>query len=249
MYYEPVQKTNPYNLVVKQHVFPAESIKRFSDASGGVQIFMKEQRLVRRLVPKDQYFCALRAWDQRSEVGYGRNIEGRFQQLADKIVSKKICTIGPLDKIAVDEFFALWKSRLSFKQNPFTDLSVNGMHGDCLSVDEQERLEKHHILFVRNGVMPGRFIAGVQGQRYIDFFVESNANNQWGIVHAGVGEFIVPDGFADMMIIPLSPTISLMADQPDSVIDKEKVAVTNRIAIEKSTQYFFARKLSRCPVV
>ncbi|MBF8660818.1 hypothetical protein [Pseudomonas putida] len=248
VHYEAVQKTNPFDLVVKQHVFPAESIHRFTGSSGTVQVFMKDQAWVRNLAPKNHYFCALRAWDQKSEVGYGRDIESRFQRLADKILARTVRTINFIDKVAIDEFFALCRARLSFKHNPFADVAVKAFHGDTLSIDEQERLEKHHVLFFRNGSMPGRFVAGVQGLRYVDFFVDSNAHNQWGIVRAGEGEFLVPDGFRDMMIVPLSPTISLMADQSDTVINKQKVAVVNRIAIEKSTQYYFARDLSVCPI-
>lgn len=249
MEFEPVQKANPYKLTIKQHVFPAVSINRFSADTGKVDVFMMEQQIVRSLAPKDKYFCALRAWDQKSEAGYGKKIEDRFQELAESIISGRVKTIGLLEKFVVEEFFALWRARRSFKHNRQPDLTVRGITGDSISVDEQERLENHYVMFFRGGVLPGRFVAGINTIRYIDMFIEANRNMRWGIVRAGEGEFLVPDGFADMMIVPVTPSISLMADRPDGVIGRREVAIANRVAIERSAQYYFARDFSCCPVI
>ena len=44
-----------------------------------------------------------------------KDIEDEFQKLVEKIISKSVTQIDEIDKMKVDRFFALWKSRALFR--------------------------------------------------------------------------------------------------------------------------------------
>lgn len=249
MRHEATQKGNPHCLTKHQHIFPAASIRRFVDYDGRVQTFSFLASKVLRLKPSDQVFCALRVWDQRTEVAVGKTIEDRFQQLANSIMSGVTHTIGLMERRVVDDLFSLWRTRHRFYIEGLNDILIPGIKGDELTHDEEERLEKKHVIFVREGgVMPGRFSAGPQVFGYLDSFRHANSNRNWGIVRAQEGEFVVPDCFQDLMIMPVSPTVSLVADHRDAGIPLDQVAMINREAVARSTHHYFARNLSSCPL-
>lgn len=248
MGFEETQKGNPYKLTINQHVFPKKSIDRFADGKGLVQLFRKGGSKAIAVNSSNGLFCAKRVWDQSTETGIGKNVEDRFQRLVQSILVRSLTVIGHLEKVVVEDFFSLWRARQKFRTEGLEDFMLEGIHGDSLSKDEQERLEHMHVLYCRDGVMPGRFAAGIHVFGYMDTFRRENQHMHWGIVRAGEGEFIVPDCFQDMMMVPLSPKLMLVADQPNSTLTRSEVAVVNQTAIDRSTDYFFARNLSQCPV-
>jgi hypothetical protein len=65
---------NPNQLTVKQHVFPSRSIERFRNPNGRVSVYDILRRQIRLRAPNDILFCARRAWDQRAEAGYMKQI-------------------------------------------------------------------------------------------------------------------------------------------------------------------------------
>lgn len=247
---EAPQKGNPHKLTTKQHAFPRASIERFSGDKGLVELFSKKLGRVINVKASNGIFCAKRVWDQKTEIGISKPVEDKFQALVDGILLGCVSVIGVSEKTIVEEFFSLWRTRHKFKTEGLEDMRLNGVSGDSLSIDEQEILEKKHIIFMRSqGVMPGRFAAGMHVFGYLDYFRQSVKNIQWGIVRAAEGEFIVSDSFEDMMIVPITPKIALMADQPNSIISSDEVAVANRAAIERATDVYFARRLGCCPLV
>jgi hypothetical protein len=248
MGFEETQKGNPHKLTINQHVFPKKSIDRFSDEKGFVQLFRKASSKVIEATSSNSLFCAKRVWDQSTEAGIGKDIEDRFQSLADSILARASCVIGHFEKVVVEDFFSLWRARQKFRAEGLDDFKLEGIDGDSLTKDEQEILERKHVIFCRDGVMPGRFAAGIHVFGYMNTFRQDNQHMQWGIVHAGEGEFIVPDCFQDMMIVPISPKLMIVADQPNSTLTRSEVAVINQTAIDRSTDYYFARSLSECPV-
>ncbi|MCP1446441.1 hypothetical protein J3D54_005573 [Pseudomonas sp. GGS8] len=248
MKFEATQKGNPYKLTTDQHVFPKACIDRFSNTEGFVEVFSYNAKKVLKIKSNNSLFCAKRVWDQRTEVGIGKRIEDRFQNLVRGIQSGSVTVIGYFEKIVVEDFFSLWRSRQKFKLDGLPDVQVDRISSDPLTKDQQEILESNHTIFFRDGVMPGRFAAGIHVVGYINAFRHDNRNTEWGIVRAVDGEFIVPDCFEDMMIIPISPKLSIIADQPNSTLTRCEVAVNNQVAINRSTNYYFARDLSKCPV-
>lgn len=243
------QRTANSGLTMKQHVFPRRSIKRFSNGSGLVQVFRKSKSVVQLMQPTVNFFCAERAWDQRSEAVYGKHFEDAFQDLADSIISGNTESIRDNEKIVVEQFFALWRARHQFTIQRAPDVSVEGIDGDAISTEEQDDFERKHVMSMRDGVLEGRFVAGVQLAAQVQMFVRSNKDTNWGIVRSGGGEFIVPDYFQNLMIVPLSPTISIMAGQPNTTIGAYEVAYTNKVAVEQSAEYYFARDFEACPIL
>lgn len=245
---EGTQKGNPYKLTTDQHVFPKKSISRFSDDYGLVQVCSYRAGKVLRVKPGNSLFCARRVWDQRTEAGIGKHIEDNFQQLARGILRGQVTGIGYLEKKAVEEFFSLWRTRQKFLRDGLPDLRMNGFSGDSLTKDQQEIVESKHAIFFNEGVMPGRFAAGIHVFGYMNAFRQSNSHMKWGIIRAGEGEFIVPDCFEDMMVVPVSPKLCIVADQDNSTLTRSEVAALNQVAIDRSTNYYYARNLAACPV-
>lgn len=249
MKFEKPQPGNPHRLTVAQHVFPKSGISRFCNLDGTVQVFSQKLGKVLRLAPGNDFFCVKRLWDQSAENGVGKRAEDRFAHLCAGILSGSVRTIGVFDKQVVEGFFSLWRTRHKFKVEGLPDINFPGFIGHQLTKNEQEALESKHVAFMLDGVMPGRFAASIHLFGFYSQFSMDNHRMQWGIVRAGQGEFIVPDCFQDMMVIPLSPTIAIAADQPDSVLTLDEVAAINQSAISRATDYFFARDLSKCPLI
>lgn len=249
MKFEKTQTGNPHRLTVAQHVFPKSGIRRFCNSDGAVQVFSRKLGRVLSLAPGNEFFCVKRVWDQSAETGIGKRAEDRFGSLANGILSGTVKTIGVFEKRVVEEFFSLWRTRHKFKIEGLPDINFPEFSGDQLTKNEQEILESKHVTFMLDGVMPGRFAASIHLFGFYSQFSMDNHRMQWGIVRAGQGEFIVPDCFQDMMVIPLSPTIAIAADQPNSVLTLDEVAAINQLAISRATDYFFARDLSKCPLI
>ena len=249
MKYEKPQKGNPHELTIKQHVFPVYSIKRFLNNNNLVELMSKFSKKIIPCIPTDQIFCAIRCWDQRAEDGYMQSIEAKFQNLADNIIDNKIICIRPEEKEVVDDFYGLWNIREQFRNQPIKDQKIKGIT-DVVSkftVDEQEVLEKNHITFVKpNLTFSGRDLTGGQIQLRLFAARKQLANTAWGILRAMKGEFIVPDNFFNAHIVPLNPTICLYSEGPNRVIFESDIRKINKLAIESSRNYFFARDLSKC---
>ncbi|UVK92876.1 hypothetical protein LOY49_22035 [Pseudomonas atacamensis] len=249
MKFEPTQPGNPHRLTVDQHVFPKAGIQRFTNSDGIVEVFVKKLGRVIPLKPNNAIFCAKRVWDQKTEVGVGKNIEDRFQALARAIENGSVITIGIFEKRIVEEFFSLWRTRHKFKIEGLADVSLRGITGSSLTKDQQEILESNHTLYVVDGVMKGRLLASLHIFGYQNQFLQEIQSIQWGIARSYSDEFIVPDSFDDMMIVPVSPRIAIVADLPDSILTRDQVAAINQEAIARASDYCFARRLAVCPVV
>ncbi|MCM2463459.1 DUF4238 domain-containing protein [Pseudomonas sp. CG7] len=248
MKFEPTQPGNPHRLTVDQHVFPKAGIQRFTNSDGNVEIFIKKLNRVLQLRPNNPIFCAKRVWDQKTEAAVGKHIEDRFQALARAIVNGTVTTIGILEKRVVEEFFSLWRARHKFRLEGLEDVVLHGIAGDSLTKDQQEILERKHVMYAVDGVMKGRLLASVHVFGYQNAFLQDNQSMQWGIARSYSDEFIAPDCFADMMIIPVSPRIAIVADQPDMILTHDQVAVINQQAIARASDYYFARRLALIPV-
>ena len=78
------------NLTIKQHIRSKSCIKRFGDASGHVAILRLGGTSIETTGPASQWFCAMRAWDQRLEHSkWTTDIEGRFRHEVEAIIQRK----------------------------------------------------------------------------------------------------------------------------------------------------------------
>ena len=70
---------------------------------------------------------------------------------------------------------------------------------------------------------------------------------RWTIAKCTSGEFVVPDNSFFCRMLPLEPKICLFADSKDAEIDDAELAKINEKSIRNSSEYYFARDLSKCP--
>lgn len=239
---------NPNSLTIKQHVFPLKTMKQFTQG-GRLSVRLITRHVVIRAKPDNELFCACRAWDERAEVGYMKQIEDAFQAVVAPIIGKKIGAIASEHKSIIDRMYALWYMRSRYRDLQEQEIPLNGIVGDLLTKEQEENLEKNGYIFARKGgTMPARQLNGIQLQMRIDDYARQLAAgvSRWGIISAQSGEFIVTD-VPLYTILPLSPHLALVASSPDGMITEQNLAEINRAAIAASQEYFFARDFSKCP--
>jgi hypothetical protein len=122
--------------------------------------------------------------------------------------------------------------------------------GKQLTKDEEERLEKSNITFIRgkDALVPGRFMNGINIQMGIDRITSQMGKLKWGIVSSMEGEFIVPETFSNFTILPISPGIILLGDSENLLIPRSGVIKVNQLAVSFCSTYYFAKKISNCPI-
>jgi hypothetical protein len=248
--HEKTQKGNPHGLPIRQHVFPCASIGRFTDNSGVVSLHRLSTDQVRKAIPSDDIFCAMRAWDTRAEFGYMKQIEDDFQEVALRIINRSVAKIEGTDKCKVDQFFALWKMRAMFRSKEVADVQFNGVTGESFTKDQEEKFEKMGVMFMREGgVMSAHRVHGFQIQAGIMRETSTLSNIGWGIVRAHEGQFIVPD-FPSTTFIPLEPTLCLCGTTGNVIdngsISKRNVTDINLHLRAHSKEYYFAHDLREC---
>jgi hypothetical protein len=248
MSYERPQKGNPHRLTIDQHVYPAASIKRFGRHDGRVELYSLKHKKHMLVKPNNDIFCAKRAWDQGAEVGYQKNIEGAFQEIARGVINGSVKSLNIDDRRAICEFFSLWKFRCAAKAEPFEDVRLNIVGTSrALSLDDQEYLEKGNVGFIRpDCTMPGRWFASVQIKRNIDLSCDLLSDRRWGIGRSESQEFLVPDFIDDFPVIPIAPSVVLAMDYDDRFLCLADVAHLNMSLISKSREYIFARSFKCC---
>lgn len=241
------QRGNPHRLTINQHVFPSRNIERFADIDGTISVQLVSQDKRFKLRPDDPLFCANRKWDQRAEEGYMKEIEDQFQDLAENIVNS-ISSISPSEYPTVANFFSLWHLRARLRDESLPPQYASGMFAENLTKDQEEILERKHCAFVcQDQTFPERQILGLRIQMEIDWLASQLKGVHWGILKAMDGEFMAPDTFGIMPIVPLSPSLCLVADHGDSELPKSEVAAVNRLARSTAARYCIARNFATCP--
>lgn len=251
MKYEKPQKGNPHGLTVKQHAFPVVSISRFAQSDGCVSVYLIKQRKEIRLKADDQLFCAKRIWNQGAESGFMKEIEDKYQALAEAVISGGIQTINNEVQSVITDMFAIWNIRVHIQASNINDqkIDVIGVRKQ-FTKDEQEILEKNNIGFIKPDLtIPSREISAYLIKNNLSEIRNKLSNAQWGILRAREEQFIVPDKSSIVSMLPVSPTICFNLDSNDDVISRKEVAEINSLAIASSNEYYFANDLSKCPLV
>ncbi|MBV6448171.1 hypothetical protein [Nitrosomonas sp.] len=244
MSYELPQKNNPRKIIINQHVFPAASISRFSDQKGFVSVFLLRNNRVIKKSPKNKFFCAKRVWNQPAEQGYMKNIENSFQELVDRIL------LGHRDFTSkensqISHFYALWCLRYEAKNSPLPDISNSAMQESrVLSKDEEENLENNGYVFARGKKLPSRHLAAILIQ--VQIGRRCPPETEWAVIYSRNIKFIVPDNFGEIGIVPLTPNLCLVANADSGEIADENAIRINKLALEKSGSYYFAKNLEKC---
>lgn len=243
MKYEKPQAGNPHKLTIRQHIIPVRSIERFKNIDGTVEIQIAGRPIIEKAKPNSWIFYTRRTWDQRAEHGYMKKIEDGFQEVADKVLSGHIEHIGEEHAQTVNRFYALWHQRSRVEPTDEIDTQISGITGQDLTQDEQEILEKKHILFVRSGgKVPTRHITGIQLQAKINNFARQIEGYRWGVIQTMKGQFVMPDVPSHNMM-PIAPTVMLAAQHPNGTILKPNLIDINAAFLAYSRKYFFARDI------
>ena len=242
--FEQPVKGNPHQFVIKQHFHTAYSIGKFHGNDEKLDVYINETGETERKHKRSSIFCAKRNWDQKAETGLMADIE--------KLFHEEINDIKPFESrnhSAISEYFLLWRIRHNFHISRVDDVVLNGISGSGLTKEEEEILESKGASFVRDGgVIPARFMTGIQVLMLLDQHRPGVKDLKWGLLKTKEGEFIVADCYKDLTYIPISPTLAFCAGYQDMDIDKTSVANANKQSIEKSSEFYFARDLSQCPV-
>jgi hypothetical protein len=245
---QPVQKGNPHQLVVRQHIFPKRSIERYCDKSGTVAILRFPDLKQLRVKPKNPVFCVERLWDERAEKGYGKQIEDEYQAVVERVL-QGTNTDPVYDAQILTEFYCLWHIRHHWSKFKIEDKDLGGTSERLLTTDDQERLEKAHIVYPTNsGKLPSRILRGLCMQSNLDAVVKKMAGIEWGILSTSEEEFLVPDNFSEIEIIPVSPKLCFAAGYKSQEIGKISVSHINSLAVASAKKYVFARDFDKCPI-
>lgn len=244
MTFEPTVKGNPYQFVIKQHFHTAHAIGKFHDDDKKLDVHNLETGKTERKHKRSTIFCAKRNWDQKAEIGLMADIEKLFHEEINNIKS-----FDSRNHSAISEYFLLWGIRHNFHISRMDDVALNGISGSGLSKEEEEVLESKGVMFARDrGVVPARFMTGIQVLMQLDQQRAGVKNLKWGLLKAKDGQFIVADCYKDLTFMPILPTLAFCAGYKDMDIDRSDVANVNKQSIDKSSEFYFAKDLSQCPI-
>ncbi|MYM22175.1 hypothetical protein GTP46_05910 [Duganella sp. FT135W] len=251
MRYPKPQNGNPHRLTIDQHIFPKSCIARFAGDKGTVQVRRKSGEKDLWLAPGNSYFCARRLWDQKAEAVFMKAIEDRYQDVARKIVAGAVTTLDAMMNQAVTDLYLLWTLRHERFLNPIPDARLNFVAPEReMSIDTQEILEANGYVFAApDNTIPSRFMTGFRLMMEMRRERERMVGKRWGILTSDEAEFLVPDNFSDCSVLPLSPTIALVEGHRNQQIGFRQVADINGQAVHGCHRYYFARDITRCPIL
>jgi hypothetical protein len=250
--YERPQRGNPHQLTIQQHLLPSKTIARFCGRDGRVHVHFPKIGTARRLKPGDPRFCTMRSWDQKAESGFGKSIEDRYQVIAERLADRSLTSLAADMHGAMTEMYLLWRFRCLRARSPLPDIPINVAAPErCLTLDEQERLEKGGVMYFKpDGTLPGRTAAGVMLMTAIDREWVGGAHAmRWGVFRSNGPEFLVPDAFIDQPLLPVEPGVCLAAGAVDKELSLHEVAQVNREGLQAATEYWFAHDVDRCPAL
>ena len=230
------------NLVINQHVFPSKSIERFCGQAASVQVFRLKSKKSFLAKPKNKIFCFQQVWDQRSEQGYGKEFEDKFQALIDHILSKKSVHLPLEGNRIVTEFYALWCFRSNIESyDNLAQGNLVGVKGSNLTEEQKKNIELRHAIYVEEGgVVPKHFKRGLTIQISIDSFILRNPNLKWAICHSNELDLLVSDNPRGEFIVPIIKSMCLICGFNLTSINKQQAMVLNLNAIKRSKEYYFA---------
>lgn len=242
MKYEKTQRGNPHGLTVVQHQIPVRSIERFTGTGGAVEVYFETKRVL--VKPQDELFATKRSWDQRAEAGYMKQIENEYQAIADRVLADPDSELADKDHETITYFYWLWFHRSRVVAANIEDIPLKGVTGGSYSKDDEEKLEKAGVSFIRkDGVIPGRNMVGLRLQRDIDSGAMSWSGRKWGVVIAQGREFLHPDA-PHHNILPVTPKLAFALDSQTGYISEQNLDEINRAMVQHAYRYFFARDLN-----
>jgi len=243
MSFEPPQKGNPHQFVIRQHVHTAHAIAKFYGDDQRVDVMELESGSLRRCQKRDAIFCARRVWDQRAEKGYMSHIEDEFHNQIDEVKS-----FENRNHEAITNYLILWNLRHYYHLNGKDNLKLNGVSGLNHTKDEQENMESKGMPYVNvDSEVPSRFNVSLSIMKYLDQRSAAFGYLKWGLFRALEGEFLVADGYDGLKLLPISPKLAFVAGCEDCDLGRRQVEWVNKISVDCAKEFYFARDFSACP--
>jgi hypothetical protein len=193
----------------------------------------------------------MRVWDHGAESGFMKKIEDDFQAVAEQVTTIRQSLADDQHLIAT-EFFALWGARAHAKANRIADRPIRGIKGKQtrLTLDDQEILEKNNYDYINEDLtMPGRQLASDVIGMSIMKYKKEHPGQRWGVAYSPALEFVVPDQFGTWAVVPVTPTLCLVADCGDIQATEQQVRAQNQVAMRVAREYVVARSFAACVVV
>ncbi len=240
---EPVQPGNPHQLTLEQHVHSAACIRRFADASGRVLVLRRGAQKPFPTKPTASVFCARRSWGEKLERGLFRRVEDRFQRALDTVSAT-----GQVDHEGVTEYLIVWslRDRMSYRTGNPVELRTATASG--LSKDEEERLEKNGIGFIRSdGSIPDRLANFIPAMQHFDMLSANLRHVRWRVGEtAGARRFVCPDAFSSggVRVLPVTPSLVLLpveagGDEQRVELDDNTVDEVNKLSLDDARHLVF----------
>ena len=201
----------------------------------------------------DRVAAFARQWreGQTEWVNSARKRTDQYQDVARNIVAGAVATLDAAMNAAVTDMYLLWTLRHERYLNPLPDIRMNMVAPEReMSIDTQEILEANGYVFASpDNTLASRFMTGLRFTIEMGRERQRMAGKRWGILKATDAEFLVPDNFSAYSVLPLSPTIALLEGHADQQIGFHQVADINGLAVHGSRRYYFARDITRCPIL
>lgn len=99
-----------------------------------------------------------------------------------------------------------------------------------------------------NGEYSSKFCVGTEMWGHITYNSNKYKHWKWGLIEASQGELLVADCYKNLAYMPISPTLAFAVGFYDEKISKEIVSEFNKVSIEKSSDFYFAKRLNLCPI-
>lgn len=246
---EKTQKGNPHSLTVNQHCFPVKSIERFTK-DGVVEVLRLGEGKIFQAKPNNKVFCAKRAWDQRAEQGFMKEIEDAYQNVIGELLSSDIPKLSEAHNEKITDMYLLWSIRYRRSKQPLGRIKIKGAIGLAreFTADDEEYLEKNDITVIMPDMtMSGRGRTGTSIQLDIMNIKKTMSDSSWGVIRSEEAEFLVPDSVPNEFFLPISPKIALLRNIESGYANDETVCELNSIVLSLADEFVFAQDLSKCP--
>ncbi len=159
-------------------------------------------------------------------------IEDRFQALVDMLAVGRYGPLSPEEERCVLRFWSLWHWRNHFIDTPLDDQRLNGIHGEKLTLDQQEILESKGASFaLGEGKIPARMFTGLRIQTLIDQDEVMHGHKRWGVLRTSKPQLFIGDRPGPLMSVSASPQLLLAADNSDGELTELEALRFNAVSV------------------
>lgn len=248
-------KPNLHELTRKQHVHAWACWRKFLRQDGSLDCLELASNTTKRIRKRNaSQLVAIRSWDQTAETQLMANgVEKCFFEELEQILTTGMVASAE----AISAYYLLWSLRLDLKHNPLLDTVVSKSAAPPMTTLDANLLEKRGYVVVREKLISGHHSSRVRIQVALDRFAVVKPHIVWSVWRAGVGQFLVPDGFPipatndflreSELFFPISPTLALINTPNGGSLSSDEVRSWNAKSIAVAREFVFAQDLSSCP--